>query len=242
MWIKDLIIISIGIVSGIILFYRFPIIRSRKGEPSSNIKVSIIIPCRNEENNIAILLQDLKNQSYPIHEIICVNDQSEDNTRQVILDNGARVIDIVDRDRDWNGKPFALTQGAKAATGEVLIFLDADVTLNTHAIATLVDEFQEKGIISIQPYHKTIKHSESLAMFFNMIAVAGTGITLPKPKTVGMFGPVLVINREQYFQLGAHSAVKSSVIEDFDLGNYYQSKNIKYTLMIGNPEIGRAHV
>lgn len=236
MWVIDLTLITLGLIGGIILFFSFPIVGDKNS--SFKRKVSVIIPCRNEEINIGELIDCLIKSDYPLHEIICVDDNSNDRTAEIIQSySRVKLITIKSRPDGWNGKPYALTTGARAATGDVLLFLDADVRLSERAIGKIIGEFEQSGIVSIQPYHRMKKLRESLSLLFNMVSVAGTGITLPRPKQRGMFGPVLMIDREQYFNLGAHDMVKSSVIEDYDLGRYYSKNGIKYSLKLGNQDI-----
>lgn len=235
MYISDFVIIALGIVAGAFLLWRFPVIFPAliKNKP----RISVVIPCRNEEINIGELLTQLNMQDYPPYEIICVNDQSDDRTKEIAHSLGARVIDIIERESGWLGKTNGMKEGAKVAQGDVLLFIDADVKLGVSALKTLASNYSSHGTISVQPYHKTGKIRESLALFFNIISVAGTGITLVKGKQRGMFGPIFMISKEEYDKNGGHSSVKDKVIEDFALGNYYAEKGFKYRLFIGNKDI-----
>ncbi|MFW5779871.1 MAG: glycosyltransferase [Bacillota bacterium] len=234
--IKDLIIVIIGLICGFFLFYRFP--KIKKHRPPAKKGVSVVIPCRNEELNIAELLQNLKEQTIKPLEIICVNDQSQDETANIIRQfSNVRLINILNCPNGWKGKPFALTEGAKAAKGDVILFLDADVKLQKDAFEYLFSSYSEYGTFSVQPYHKTINITESMAVFFNLTAIAGTGITLPVKKQRGMFGPVFMIDKMTYFEMGAHEVVKNCIIEDYALGRHYQKNNLSYTLMLGNSSV-----
>lgn len=83
---------------------------------------SVIIPTKNEEENIANLLGDIKNQTLQPAEVIVADAKSTDRTREVAESFGARVVD--------GGMPGpGRNAGAKAAIGEVLIFMDADARL-----------------------------------------------------------------------------------------------------------------
>lgn len=236
MIIRDLILAAIGIISGILLFLRFPIIK--KGNKPTMKKVSIVIPCRNEENNIKELLKSLMTQSTKAYEIICVNDQSTDATAEVISQfEGVKLINIKEKPDDWKGKPYALTEGARVASGDVILFLDADVKLSSDALTDLFSLYESKGNFSSHPYHKIRKFNEGFALLFNMISIAGTGITLPKPIQKGMFGQVFMVDKETYFKAGTHEIVKDSIIEDFALGKHYEKEKIPYTLYIGNKSV-----
>lgn len=94
----DLLIVAIGILSGLLLFFNIPIIKKDKTEEEKSkneaLKISVIIPCRNEESNIGELLGALSIQTYPIFEIICVDDISEDKTAEIISAKNAKLISI----------------------------------------------------------------------------------------------------------------------------------------------------
>lgn len=227
--------IIVGFFAGICLLYSFPVIKNINAEKI--YPISIIIPCRNEEKNIDALLASLNAQSYPIKEIICVDDQSEDNTKEIIKKHNAIYVNITDKPYDWNGKSWALSEGARASSADILLFLDADVKLNENAISTIAAYYEKYGALSIQPYHYTKKIYESLALFFNIILVAGTGITFIKPFIKGMFGPVFMIDRKTYLKYEGHSAVKNSILDDYELGKFYHKNNIKYSLFLGNSDI-----
>ena len=85
--------------------------------------ISIIIPARNEETNIARLLESIQQQSSQPLETIVVNDGSTDNTASIASQLGARVIDVEALPDGWMGKPWACQQGAHAAILRMLQIL-----------------------------------------------------------------------------------------------------------------------
>jgi len=99
----------LGLVASWILFYRFPGLE--RGDPQDPGKktpqLSIIIPARNEEQNLALLLGDLKKQTRDIHEIICVDDGSTDQTASIATVLGARLITATPKPAGWLGKSWA---------------------------------------------------------------------------------------------------------------------------------------
>lgn len=109
-------------------------------------KVSIIIPARNEEENIMMLLDALQNQTYPkeLFDIIVVNDHSEDNTSLVVKQfPGAILIDLED-DPINSYKKKAIEKGILAASGTLIITTDADCIPPKAWIETIVSFYEEK--------------------------------------------------------------------------------------------------
>ena len=93
--------------------------------------ISVIIPARNEQRNIRRCIQALLSQTYPNFEIIVVDDRSTDETPQILAelaeeDARLQIIHGAELPPGWAGKPHALVQGAAAAQGEWLCFMDAD--------------------------------------------------------------------------------------------------------------------
>lgn len=233
-----LIIVIIGLMASMILFYRFPKIKGKSGANLMNIKLSIVIPARNEEKNIALLLDDLQKQSVAIHEIICVDDASKDNTKAIIQSFGVRLVSIQEKPHDWLGKSWACASGASIATGDVLLFLDADVRLKEQALHRLISSYiKEQSVVSVQPYHKTQKFYEQFSLFFNFVQIAGNGSALPKPKNIGLFGPVIMISQQDYQAIGGHKSVKNCVVEDMALAQRLIDKKLDYRVLIGDEDI-----
>jgi cellulose synthase/poly-beta-1,6-N-acetylglucosamine synthase-like glycosyltransferase len=99
--------------------------RALKKLPSFSAKVSILIPAYNEEKTIRQTILSILESAYPDKEIIVINDGSTDNTEHEIRDliKSGRIVYIK---KSNGGKASALNVGIDAATGEVIIFTDAD--------------------------------------------------------------------------------------------------------------------
>lgn len=230
----ELIIALVGYILTFLLFAKHRSLASSTRH-SSSLKISVIIPARNEEKNLPLLLGDLQLQTIPIHEIICVDDSSTDGTATVAHAFSVRLITVDDKPDGWTGKSYACQLGADSAAGDVYLFLDADVRLKPNALSALIAAY-EKGntVLSVQPYHSAGRFYEQLSMFFNLIQIAATGLALPfKVKNGGLFGPVIMISRDDYRAVGGHATVKTSVTEDLALGNALQQQGIPFELRHG---------
>lgn len=239
MKIVDLSIVIVGLLFCIILFYRFPrLSKKQNGQEEAGFLLSVIIPVRNEEKNIANLLSDLKKQTIAQFEVIVVDDMSTDHTYEVAKSFDVNVVKIEDKPDDWLGKSWACQKGAEAARGQMLLFLDADIRLLEDSLQKLVDTQQEVNTtISVQPYHKTEKFYEQFSAIFNIVQTAANGVTLPWNNTLGLFGPVILITKKDYQKIGGHESVKKNIAEDIALGKQLKKAGLKFHLYVSKGDI-----
>lgn len=234
----------LGLVASWLLFYRFPGLEQGDLQEVSNqrLRLSIIIPARNEEKNLALLLADLQNQTYQIHEIICIDDGSTDHTASIVRDYRATLITATPKPDGWLGKAWACQQGGEAASGELLLFLDADVRLSPTGLGKLLKAYQKNGIVvSVMPYHRLEKSWEALSLFFNCLQMGANGLGLPPgfkaSGGVGLYGPVILIDRGDYQAVGGHAAIKASIVDDVALGEKLRDKAIPFALFLGDQDV-----
>lgn len=222
-----------GIIASRILFFQFPVLEAGNSG-HEDARVSVIIPARNEANTLPDLLEDLKRQKVPPFEVICVDDDSLDDTAAVAAAHGASVITAPNRPEGWLGKPWACETGAQAAAGDCLLFLDADVRLAPDAVRELLWVYQAgEGVVSVQPFHRIPKGYEQLALFFNALQFGANGASLPRPHEVGLFGPVILMSRKVFDAIGGFTGVRSCIIEDLALGERLKEAGIGFRLFAG---------
>jgi 4,4'-diaponeurosporenoate glycosyltransferase len=228
--ISNLIILSLFWFLGFLFLFRIPRCGNISVQNKSYPSVSIIIPARNEEKTLPILLDSLRHQSFSAKEIIVIVGPSEDNTWEVAERQSVTVIREMPLPSGWIGKPWACYQGALSANGDTLIFLDADTFFNIDGLKKIMDTYIEKGgVVSIQPYHKICRPYERLSAFFNITGRAGMGpftILGNLIKPLGLFGPCVVISKKDYFNSGGHLEVKNEVVEDLALGARIKKQKI----------------
>lgn len=124
-------------------------------------QVSVIIPARNEEANIARVVRSLAAQQ-SILEILVVDDQSQDRTPEILAELASeipylRALRVESLPEGWLGKTHAVAEGARAATGEWLLFTDADTVHLPGSLADLVEraEGEHADLLSISPGQET---------------------------------------------------------------------------------------
>ena len=228
--ITNLVIQTVFWALGFFFLFRIPRCRRNSGKIKAYPSVSIIIPARNEEKSLPVLLTSLRDQDFIPDEIIVVVGQSEDSTKEIAEREGVRTIQSEPLPEGWVGKPWACYQGAQIAKGDVFIFLDADTCIEKDGLKDIVDTYIERdGVLSIQPYHKTKRLYEQLSAFFNVIMMGAMGTftvfgNLLKP--IGLFGPCVVMRREYYLEIGGHLEVKGEVVEDLALGNIIKKRKV----------------
>lgn len=210
--------------SGFFLSGRF---RRRNGISNlhSPSTLSVVIPARNEEHNLPTLLRSLSAQSVKPHEVFVVDDGSTDRTAEIARQLGAIVITSQPLPEGWRGKTWACHQGAQFATGELLLFLDADTWFEPEGLACILSSYTG-GAFSAGPFHAVRKPYEDLSLFFNLNMNFGT---LPN----GLFGQMLLVERENYRRAGGHEVVKGRILENFWLAAKFRTAGIQVRSVSG---------
>lgn len=211
-----ILLILLGAGAGITLWImgRFQTPRVKGGGGVAAGSVSVIIPARNEAENLPRLLRSISQQQSPPGEVIVVDDGSTDGTDEVARSMGARVVTAPPPPPGWSGKTWALTQGAQAAQGEVFLFLDADTWFEPGGLDHLLAH-HGTGVFSVGPYHRVQRPYENLSLFFNVAMCVGT---VPR----GLFGQCLFVSRADYVAVGGHGAVPGQVLENLFLAKKFQ--------------------
>lgn len=195
--------------------------------------VSAIIPARNEELTITRAVRSLAGQP-GIGEIIVVDDQSQDRTPEILaeLKSQCPVLCTVRLDHlpeGWVGKSRAAAEGAKLASGEWLLFTDADTEHQSGSLATLLAraERAEADMLSISPGQRVETWWEKaviplvyvqLARLYRFEDVNDTG-----SPTAAANGQYILIRRSAYDRIGGHEVVREAVLEDVALARRVKS-------------------
>lgn len=171
------------------------------------------------------LLRSLAAQAVKPREIIVVDDGSTDRTAEVARQLGATVIASEALPEGWRGKPWACHQGAAAAAGEWLLFLDADTWLQPDGLGRILSAY-EGGAFSVGPHHEVRKCYEELSLFFNFNMTFGT---VPQ----GLFGQMLLVDQASYRRVGGHAAVRGHILENVRLAGQFRRADIPVRSVCG---------
>lgn len=209
--------------------------RPARENQETDLSISVIIPARDEEQNIQHLLKSLHNQLAQPLDIIVVNDGSQDQTAQVAAHLGANVINAEELPPGWKGKSWACHQGAQHARGEWLLFLDADLLLEKEALSSLLELNDTKTTaFSIYPYHSIDKFYEEFSSFFNVLMLAGSNAYSPLRKSKPLlFGQCLFVRKNHYFKIGTHESIKDEILENFQLSKQFENHGISCLSLLG---------
>jgi 4,4'-diaponeurosporenoate glycosyltransferase len=204
-----------GLCAGLLLLRTVPLVDARVQMGANDLRVSVIVPARNEETNLPLLLESLR-QFASSFEVLVIDDGSTDNTAAVAVQHGAKVIAAKPLPEGWTGKTWACHQGALAAAGGVFFFLDADTRFVHDGFARIVKQFStlpNNTVLSLLPFHRMQCWYEQLSLFFNILIAMGAGGFggLDAPH---LFGQSLIIRREMYFKAGGHTSVKREILEN----------------------------
>ena len=217
---------------GLCLLWRIPAFNLPAADMAEWPRLSVIIPARNEEGRLGPLLDSLRRQRRPAHEVLVVDDDSSDATAALAASGGARVLRGEALPVGWAGKPWACWQGAQHASGDLLVFLDADTWLEPDGLERLVQGYlAQGGLLSVQPFHRVRRLYEELSAFFNIVQMAGMNAFTPLGDRLapgGAFGPCILCRRDDYLRTGGHGAenVRSQVLEDISLARLFARQGL----------------
>jgi hypothetical protein len=191
-------------------------------------RVSVCLPARNEAHRIGPTIASLVAQSpEDLHEIVILDDGSTDGTAEVVLaaakgDPRVRLLTGRPLTPGWFGKPHACQQLGEAATGSVLVFIDADVVLDPGAVAATVEAMRAYKLDLASPYPRQVAHTAAervvqpllqwLWLTFLPLRLAEQSWS-PETMTAAN-GQLLAITAEMWRRIGGHGSVRDAVIED----------------------------
>ena len=209
---------------------RHPRLRTFADAPEGP-RVSIVVPARNEAANIGPLLASLARTNYPDREVIVVDDRSTDGTGDIVealqartTGDWLRLVPGTDVPDGWFGKPWACWQGYQAATGDVLLFTDADTRHEPDLLGRSVSALAatKADLFTILP-EQTLGSFWERSVMPHMLFMLGLrynaslGNRTRNPLHVVANGQYIMMPRASYEAIGGHEAVKHEVVEDLRL-------------------------
>lgn len=213
-----------GLIAGVNII-TFRTVR-KEMRPRGMPMVSVLLPARNEEKNIGLCLASLSDQDYPHYEIIVLDDNSEDRTREIIGEwthrsRRVKLIAGANLPAGWVGKNFACHQLSQAAQGDLLLFVDADTVHSGRTISAAVAEMERSGadLLTMIPQQIMRGFWERLLLpllYFSSLCFLPLPLVSAtrNPKFAMANGQFMLFKRKVYEEIGGHKAVRDAMVED----------------------------
>ncbi|MFB9347704.1 glycosyltransferase [Streptomyces heliomycini] len=192
--------------------------------------VSLLMPVRNEAGRVGPALRSLLAQEHlPRAEVIVLDDQSTDDTGDVVRRlcgpyRHARVVRGTAPKPGSPGKAHACHQLASLARGSVLVFVDADVVLASHAVASSVALLRSTGLDLVSPFPRQAAEGPANRLVQPLLQWSWlTALPLrraeasPRPALSAANGQFLVVDATALYGCGGFAAVTDEVLEDMAL-------------------------
>ena len=207
-WYIGLIIIALfNVITGITNFFWLK--KLPKNKINSNYSLlSILVPARNEEDVLETTIESILNQEYLNFELLILNDNSTDNTKNIITKyekkySNVRLIEGDKLPKGWLGKNWACHQLAKKAKGAYLLFMDADTKIDKRILADTLNVLHKDNsdLLSLVPNRETILIADNamkkiISWFIVCWLPMKLALTLNMPFLSGTFGQFMLFKKQ----------------------------------------------
>jgi len=240
------ILVSLGVMAGVTLLNLLTFRSIKRGfTPKTTPFVSVLVPARNEERNIAKCLKSLLGQDYPHYEVIVLDDSSSDATLDIARSFGAndrrlRHLEGKSLPMGWTGKSFACHQLSQEAKGELLLFVDADTEHTPHSISAGVAEMQRSRVDLLTLIPRQImgtfweKAILPLLHFSTFCFLPFPLVRLSKnPRFAMANGQFMLFKKRVYDTIGGHKEVRTALVEDVWLSRLVKQHGFRLLVMDG---------
>jgi chlorobactene glucosyltransferase len=204
--------------------------RARRHSPLKEFPmVSVLVPARNEERNIASCVQSLLAQDYPCFEVLVLDDQSKDGTRSILegfagSHSELRLLEGELPPDELAGKNWACSQLAHQARGDLLLFTDADTRHRQDMLTNIVTALMGENADLLTGFPRQEVHTwgeRLLVPFFSWVLFCFVPLTLGYKSDLAFLssavGQLMLFRREAYLAIGGHASVGASIIDDLSL-------------------------
>lgn len=220
-----------------------------RGKPKSFPLISVLIPARNEEDNLGKLLFELSRHDYDAIEVHVYDDLSQDRTYSIARgfankDNRFHAHKGGELPKGWMGKTHACHRLASHAKGEYFLFLDADVIISKGLLKNALSVLQkhELDLLSVFPVQQMKTHAEKatvplinwiLTTLLPIIAIRNSGF----PFFSAANGQFMLFKADTYKKELFHKAQKDKNTEDIAIARDMKRKGYRIHALLGNNRI-----
>ena len=211
----------------------------------TDVSITVLIPARNEGKNIGEVLTALSYQTYINYDVIVLNDDSEDDTAEIVdqfltSDLEIQLIDGESIPKGWLGKNWACHQLMLKADGDYILFIDADTVLHEDTIKAAVNEaiVEKSDLLTMIPARCANNFIErTIYGFIDWAIYAWLPLHLAhlskNAYLSASYGQFMLFKRESYILSGGHKKIKDVAVDDFGLGRLIKSSGLRWTLKDG---------
>ena len=214
-------------------------------EIAARPSASVLIPCRDEVERLGPTLESVLMQRDVDLEVIVLDDGSTDGTADLARRIGGafprfRVVEGRALPPGWLGKPHACHQLAELATGEVLVFLDAEVVLAPSALAGALDILVQGEVDLLSPYPRQVVGSAAERLVQPLLQWSWLTFLplrlaerLRAPSLTAANGQLLLCRADAYRAVGGHAQIRAEVIEDVALARLFKQAGLTVAMADG---------
>ncbi|HZY47319.1 MAG TPA: glycosyltransferase [Candidatus Bathyarchaeia archaeon] len=225
----------------------FPALPENTASTSLSRSVSIILPVRNQASTVSECVNSLVNLQYPRKEIIVVDGNSIDGTREILgrFGDEIKIIEEQPLPQGWVGKNWACHLGYERATGDLLLFSDGDSIHSPDSLTKTVSFLEDTNadLVTLAPAAVLQTFWEKLLQppifWLIMMFVGGKWVNDDnKPRWALGNGQYMLFRREAYDKVGGHFAVRDKITEDYSLGRLIKAHGLKLRMVTASDSLG----
>ena len=233
------VVVLIIVLSNIVLLHRL----RRQNEPMNYPSVSILVPARDEEKRISKCIRSLLGQDYPNYEVIVLDDESSDDTANILQRIGIdyprlKVLAGTSPPEGFTGKNWACAQLVQHAQGELLLFTDADTIFQPQALKEIVRAMLGEQADLITGYPRQLMESwgeHLLIPFFLWAVLCFTPLWLAYrlriPSLSTAVGQMMLFRLAAYHRIGGHAALGDVIVEDIALAKNINRAGLRWRVV-----------
>lgn len=218
--------------------------RGRRLPRAGKARVSVLVPARNEERNIASCVQNGFDSAHAPLEVLVYNDESTDATGTILRKLAASdirlgMVPAQPLPRGWVGKAHACHHLGEYARGDVLLFVDADVRLHSEGISRIVEMLETADVVTAVP-------RQEFGSFFERLIVPLLHVTymawlplwlIPRtrdPRVLAANGQIVAMTRATWEKIGGYASVRDAIVDDMALCRRAKSLGLRVLFADGH--------
>lgn len=211
--------------------------------------ISVLIPARNEQDNIKRCINSLLKQDYSNLEILVLDDNSTDITAAIVekmaeKDDRVKLYHGKPLARGWLGKSYACQQLSEYANGDYLAFIDADTLHFPTSISSSVACLLKYRVDALSVFAKQIMvtiHERMMIPFGNFMIMGFMPLALIRKTKSALFstaiGQFILFKKDVYKAIGGHKSVKGEILEDIHISKQVKRCGFKFMIFDGRSNL-----